>query len=118
MKSGFQPWITIYGEKGGMQWGGMHQPAEEWLDTGTTERVAVELQALCVSNCTLRIESGVDLLGGEWETVCFLTQAGQVRTIAEASGSATPKLYRYLRWHVEEGNEPLTVCFKADVVEK
>jgi hypothetical protein len=121
MTSGFRPWVTIYGQEGGMQWGGMVQPAEEWLDTGTIERVAVELQALCVSHCTLSIESGVDIQSGEpWETLCFLTQAGRARVIAEASEMTTgPKLYRYLRWRVTEaGNAPWTVCFKADVVEK
>jgi len=70
--------------------------------------------------CTLSIESGVDIQSSSpWETLCFLTQAGRARVIAEASGTATPKLYRYLRWRVEEGgNVPWTVCFKADVVEK
>jgi hypothetical protein len=119
MKSGLQPWVTVYGQKGGVWWGSMCQPVEDWLDTGTAERVVVELQALCVSHCTLAIESGLDIRdGGSWETLCFLTQAGRVRVIAEASESATPKLYRYLRWRVEEGDIPWTVCFKADVVEK
>jgi len=116
----FQPWMTYYGGPEDSSWDGLVQPPEEWLDTADTVRVGIEVRTLCVTHCTLYIETIVDPVQHDscWSTICAITQAGNTKVLAEATSGASPMLYRWLRWRVEEGAVPWTVCFKAEVVAK
>lgn len=121
----FQPWVTYFGVPDQQGWSnGLIQPPEGWIDTADTVRVGIEVRTLCVTHCTLHIETIVDPLQDDssWSTICAITQAGNTKVLAEATSGASPMLYRWLRWRVEEEGgvapEPWTVCFRAEVVAK
>ena len=94
------------------------QPDSEWIDTEGSQHAAISSEVLACSGCTLVAETSV-MRDGPWTALVSHTQTAEAVTVADTLGSASSKLYRYLRWRIERTSTAnWETCFRFTVTLK